>query len=110
MPSLTNVLFSDDLEHVLVGRWKFGEDFIRDKVKENTRYIQYLKAKVIDFGNFEEGEIHAITVDGVNYCTHEFRLTPSTKFYNHKKNGCGLKYEYGVAIRRVSNKKYIRHM
>ena len=71
-------------------------------MKKNTRNIQSLKDKVIVFDGFEDGEIYVISVDGVNYGTNEFRLTPDTKFYNHKKNDCGVKYEYGLALRRVS--------
>jgi hypothetical protein len=70
----------------------------------NVRKIQSLKPDVIVLSeaDFHKDEIHWISVDGVNYETNEFRLTPSTKYYNHKKNSCGLKYEYAVAIRRVS--------
>lgn len=83
----------------MAGRWKFGEDYIRDKTKENTKKIQSLKSKVIVFGEFKDNEIHVISVDGVNYSTQEFRLTPDTKFYNHKKNNCGLKYTFALALR-----------
>ena len=74
----------------------------RDATKQNAKYIQSLKSKVIVFGGFKEGEIHLCTVDGVNYSTQEFRKTPSTAYFNHKKNDCGVKYEYAIALRRVS--------
>lgn len=97
----------DDYEHVLSGRWKYGEDFIRENVKKNARNIQSLKAKVIVFDGFMEGEIHTNTVDGVNYGTNEFRTTynvenPSELYFDHKSNSCGVKYLYAVALRRVS--------
>ncbi len=77
--------FPDDVEHVLAGRWKRGEDWIRHHIKLNLKKIQSLKVKVIVFGGFGDKEIHVISVDGVNYGTHEFRLTPSTIYYNLKK-------------------------
>ena len=98
----TITFFADDREHELAGRWKRGEDWIRYHIKKNLKKIQSLKNKVIQFGGFQDGEIHVASVDGVNYGTHEFRLTPSTKFYNHKGN-CGVKYEYCFSLRRVSS-------
>lgn len=75
-------------------------------MKKNTKRIQSLKVKVIVYGGFKDGEIHLHTVDGVIYSTDEFRKDPSTKYYNHKGNDCGLKYEYAIALRRVSVSKY----
>lgn len=79
------------------------EDFIRNKVKDIAKKIQSLKARVIVW-DLTDGAVHEITVDGVNYSTHEFRLTPSTKFYDHKTNGCGVKYEFALSLRSVSIK------
>ena len=95
-------LSQDDDEDTIAGRWKFGEDCIRHKVKESAKKIQSLKCKVIVYGGFDSKEIHPTTTDGVNYGTEEFRKTPSTKYYNHKKNGCGVKYAFMLALRRVS--------
>ncbi len=104
--SLVSYMYStDDSEHVLAGRWKYGEAYIRDAPKSTAKKIQSLKCKIIVFGGFDEEEINWISVDGVNYPTQEFRTTPhafDTKFYDHKSNGPGLKYEYALALRRVS--------
>lgn len=89
-----------DTEKVLSGRWDFCEDHIRCKIKYYGAKIQSLKEKKIVFGNFHEDEVHWITVDCVNFPTEEFRLDPSSKYYNPKNNGCGLKYEFAVALRR----------
>ena len=62
------------MEHALTGRWKHGEDYIRAKVKEYAKKIQCLKSKVIVFDGFKDGEMHIISVDGVNYTTHEFHI------------------------------------
>ena len=96
----------DDEEHVLAGQWKYGEKHIGYVTKDNARKIQSLKCKIIVFGGFFEGETIWISVDGVNYPTQEFRTTPhafDTKYYDHKSNGPGLKYEYALALRRVSS-------
>lgn len=87
----------------MAGRWKYGEDYIRDVVKDYTAKLASLKPKVVVFGGFGKDEIHICTVDGLNTSTEEFRLNPSTKYYNHKSNGPGLKYEFSLALRRVSN-------
>ena len=44
--SLTTLLL-DDVEHVLAGRWKYGEDYIRHAVKDSTAKIASLKDKVV---------------------------------------------------------------
>ena len=88
-----------DIEHVLSGRWGYCEDNIRPNVKKYARMIQSLVAKKIVFGGWDESEVHIITVDGVNFKTQEFRLDPSTKWFDHKTNSAGLTYEFALAIR-----------
>ena len=104
MKNNSHKLLPDETEHVMAGRWKYGEDFIRHTVKANVRKIQSLKSKVIVFSGFDEKEIYWISVDGVNYKVQEFRTTPDTKYFNHKDNGPGVKYEYALALRQVSIK------
>lgn len=89
-----------DTEHVAAARWKHCEDTIRAKQKMYARRIQSLKEKKIIFGGFKDSEIHWVTVDTVNFRTFEFRKDPSTKYFNPKSNGPGLKYEFAVALRR----------
>lgn len=89
-----------DTEHVLSGRWKFCEDHLRVKLKGYARHIQSLRGKKIVFRDFEDSEIHWITVDTVNFRTQEFRLDPSEKWFDYKSHSSGLKYEFAVALRR----------
>ena len=89
-----------DTEHALSGRWDFCEDHLRGKTKEYVRKVQSLKGKKIVLEGFDDDEIHWITVDCVNFETHEFRLDPSVKYFDHKSHSCGLKYEFAVALRR----------
>ena len=88
---------------MLAGRWGYGEDYIRDKVKEIARFIQSYKPTliVLDPTLFHDDERDRITVDCVNFITEEFRQNPSPDYYDPKSNSCGLKYEFGVAIRHV---------
>lgn len=121
--------YSDCVEHVLAGRWKFGEDYIRHSVRKNLKMIQSLIREVIrlDAEDFKEGEIHGASVDCVNFKCNEFRCNPSTIWYDYKSNSsgmvdnvlafnfswhilvvqqwfcfAGLKYQFAMALRRVS--------
>jgi uncharacterized protein YfaT (DUF1175 family) len=38
---------------------------------------------------FDPNETYIITVDGVYFVTSEFRLDPSSKWYDHKRNCAG---------------------
>lgn len=89
-----------DTEHVLAGRWGYCEDHIRGKVKAYGKKIQSLKNDKIVFGNFHPKEIYIISVDGVNFSTQEFRLDPSSKWFDHKSKSAGLTYELALAIHR----------
>ncbi|KAL7429399.1 hypothetical protein ACHAXM_001847, partial [Skeletonema potamos] len=90
-----------DTEHVLSGRWKRGEEYIRQNTKKISKCIQSLKSKkvVFDKDMFHKDEVHWLSVDTVNYVVEELRQTPGTKWWNHKSNSAGFKYEYGLAIR-----------
>jgi len=91
-----------DIECVLAGRWNYSEGVCRDKCRDTVRRIQSLKEKMIrfDLSSFRDEETHIITVDGVNFITEEFRLNPSTEYYDHKSHSCGLKYEFAISLRR----------
>ena len=93
-----------DVEHVLAGRWGYSEEFIGPKLKEIGKRIQSFVSRVIVFDPnlFDEREVHIITVDTFNCTTEEMRQTPSTSFYDHKSNSCGLKYGAALPIRHVS--------
>lgn len=71
-------------QHVMSGTWGHSEDFIGKTVKEYTKLIQSLKSKKIVFGGFDDREIFWVSVDKVNFLVEEFRLDPSTKWYDFK--------------------------
>jgi hypothetical protein len=95
-----NWLKGYDTRPVLAGRWGSCEEYIGPKVKEYAKMIQSLKTKKIRFGEFDPDEIYIITVDGVHFVTNEFRLDPSGKWYDHKRNCAGLTYEFAMSIRK----------
>jgi hypothetical protein len=87
-----------ETEHVMSGRWGYGEEFCRDIVKQTATTIQCLKAKKIRFGPFESKKTYIGTVDCVHCETNEFRTEPHSKWYSHKHNGAGVSYEVVVDI------------
>lgn len=89
-----------DIESVLAARWDYDESTCRSKIRETTKRIQSFKERLIVFdpSSFRPEEVHIITVDGVNFITQEFRLNPSTGYFDHKSHSCGLKYEFAIAI------------
>lgn len=93
--------FAECFEHVLAGVWQFGEEHIRNKVKEVAAAIQslYEETIVFDPSMFEEDEVHWITVDTVNYIVQEFRCNPGVVWFDPKSRSAGLKYEFGLPIR-----------
>jgi hypothetical protein len=93
-----NWLKSYDTERVLAGRWGLSERTIEPKVKAYAKMIQSLKETKIRFDGFDKRFQYQFGVDGQNYHTNEFRLTPHSKWYEHKSNSCGVKYEYAVHL------------
>ena len=54
------------------------------------------KRKIV-FGGFEEDVTYMFGVDCLHFNTNEFRLDPSSKWFNFKGNCAGLKYEFAVS-------------
>ena len=95
-----NWLKAYDVEHVLAGRWGYDESVCRGKIRATTENIRSFKDTVIflDPSSFRDEEIHIITVDCVNFIVQEFRLNPSTIWFDHKSHSSGLKYEFAVSV------------
>lgn len=87
---------SYDVEHVMAGRWGFGEKHIRERVKDTAHKIASLKALKIKLDGFDDDEIYIFGVDGVHFLTEEFRLQPSSIWYDFKSHSSGLKYEFAM--------------
>lgn len=81
----------------LAGRYDCCEKTVEKKTKEYTELFQSFKNSKVRFKGFD-GRTYQFGVDCQNYDTYEFRMDPSTKWYNHKRNSAGLKYEYAVHL------------
>ena len=82
-----------DTEHVMAGRWGFGEEFCRETVKRYVRKLQSLRDDKIRFQVEDRRRIYIGSVDCVHCEVNEFRTAPNSIWYSHKHNGCGLTYE-----------------
>ena len=90
-----------DTERVLSARWRYGDLMhIRNTVKDIAKKIASMEKDVIVFGGFENDEVYIFGVDTVHFITQEFRLDPSSKWYDFKSHSSGLKYEFAMAISR----------
>ena len=89
---LTNIL------HLLVGRYDCCEYTVERKTKEYVRLIQSFKEELIRWEGFDPRLVFQFTVDCANYLTNEFRLDPSSGWYDHKSHSAGVKYEYACHL------------
>ncbi len=85
-----------ETEHVMAGRWGYGEEYCHKVVTRTASKIQNLKTKKIIF--FDVGTLHPQrvflgTVDCVHCPVNEFRTDPNSKYYSHKFHGPGVTYE-----------------
>jgi hypothetical protein len=78
-----------DTQHVLSGRWGYCEEFIGPKVRECGKKMQSLKEKKIRF-EFKQKSHYVASIDCSNFEVQEFRLDPSSKWFDHKSHSCGL--------------------
>ena len=81
----------------LAGRFKCCEKTVEKKCKEYCKLFQSFKDAMVRFSGFDE-RVYQYDVDCQNYDTYEFRMSPSTKWYNHKSHSSGVKYEYAVHL------------
>ena len=81
-----------DTEEVMAGRWQFGEEHCRNKVKDYVERIRQLKPLKISFDGLDRN-CAFLPVDTVHIRSQEFRCDPSSKWYSHKFNGPGVAFE-----------------
>lgn len=84
-----NWLFLYETYPVLSGRWKYSEESIMTWVVEYALLIAKLSREKIVF-ELKDNIALGRTVDCVNFICQEMRLDPSSKWFDHKSNSCGL--------------------
>ena len=86
----------------MTSRWGWDEKHIGRKLKKVGRQVQSASQEIIVMPDFDDKEVIILSVDCVNYATTEFRLDPSTDWFDHKHSGPGVKYQYAISVHHVS--------
>ena len=77
-------------EYAISGTWGFGcTKHIRNTLKEYAKKMASLVDVKIVFGGFDEKENIVFSVDCVHFTANEFRLDPSTKWFDFKSHSSG---------------------
>ncbi|KAL7533034.1 hypothetical protein ACHAXR_006065, partial [Thalassiosira sp. AJA248-18] len=83
---------------VLSGRWKYCEEYIGSKVLDYAEKMAVVARKKIVF-DLKHGIEGGRSLDCSTFMVQEFRLDPSSKWFDYKTHSCGVKYEFCLAIR-----------
>jgi hypothetical protein len=75
---------------VLAGRWGRCEDHIGPTIKEYGEMIQSLLSSKIKFEFDNTSRVFVASYDTVNFLVQEFRLDPSSKWFDVKSHSSGL--------------------
>lgn len=84
-----NWLYVNDTQSVLSGRWGCCEEYIGPTVRQYAKMIQSQKPKKIRF-QFSHNQHHKASIDCSTFTTNEFRLDPSSRWFDVKSNSSGL--------------------
>ena len=84
-----------ETEHVMAGRWGFGEEYCRETVKLVAGRIQALKKWKAHFGKIlrDHERVFIGSVDCIHCKVNELRIDPNSVWFSHKHNGAGFTYE-----------------
>lgn len=82
----------------LAGRYGCCERTVEDKTKVYTKLFASFKSSKIRFDGFKQGYVYQLVVDDSDSPCEEFRCDPSARWYSHKSNSAGLKYEYAIHL------------
>ena len=81
-----------DKEHVMAGRWGFGEKYCREQVRLYVQRMQALKPHVVNFDDLSP-DCKFAPLDDMHVRCHEFRCDPNSTWWSHKFNGPGVGFE-----------------
>ena len=84
----------DDTEHILAGHWIKDESTIRGHIWKTLRQIQEDHREDLiyfDLSEWDESQMHIITVDTVGYTIEEQRSDPVGEFKRWYGSGCEVR-------------------
>lgn len=82
-----------DIEEVMAGRFGYGEQHCREKVREYVKRIRDLKPVKISFKANQSPSAEFDPVDTVHIECPEMSCEPSSKWWSHKSNGPAVAFE-----------------
>jgi hypothetical protein len=91
------------VKHVLSGRWKKDEKTISNHNWKTLRNIESHRDDIIYFdpSEFDEDQVHVMTVDTVDFTCEEQRSDPMGKmerWFDHKSHSAGVEYEFALPL------------
>jgi len=93
-----NWLKTYSIAHVMAANWGRCEEYINPVLEEYIAKFALLKEGKIRIERFEDETIIVFSIDACHFMVEEFALSPSTRWYDFKKGGAGLKYEVALSI------------
>ncbi len=84
--------------HVMASTWGFCEEYINPVVEEYIAKFSSLKDGKIRLDRLNGDPIIVFSIDACHFMVDEFALSPSTRWYDHKKGAAGLTYEVALSI------------
>lgn len=86
------------IAHVMAATWGRCEEYINPVLEDYIAKFASLKEGKIRMDRFEDETIIVFSIDACHFMVEEFALSPSTRWYDFKKGGAGLKYEVALSI------------
>ena len=87
-----NWLKTYSVSHVMAAIWERCEEYINPVLEDYIAKFASLKEGKIRLDRFNDEEIIVFSIDVCHFMVEEMALDPSTRWYDFKKGGAGLKY------------------
>ena len=86
-----NWLKTYSVSHVMAAIWGPCEEYINPVLEDYIAKFASLKEGKIRLDRFNDETIIVFSIDACHFMTDEMALTPSSRWYDHKKGGAGVK-------------------
>mmetsp|Transcript_12008 Transcript_12008/g.19841 ORF Transcript_12008/g.19841 Transcript_12008/m.19841 type:complete len:438 (-) Transcript_12008:41-1354(-) len=93
-----NWLKTYSVAHVMAAIWGPCEEYINPVLEDYIAKFASLKEGKIRLDRFNDETIIVFSIDACHFMVDEMALDPSTRWYDFKKGGAGLKYEVALSI------------